>query len=49
MIKDSHARRMTFDMDIALQQLVARLGRNDPQVRQLTSIYHNLIRYWAEL
>ena len=49
MIKDSHARRMTFDMDNAIQELVGRLGVNDPQVRQLTNIYHNLIRYWAEL
>lgn len=49
MIKDAHARRMTFDMDNALQQLVVRLGRNDPEVRKLTNIYHNLIRYWAEL
>jgi PKHD-type hydroxylase len=49
MIKDTHARRLTFDMDNALQQLVVRLGRNDPEVRKLTNIYHNLIRYWAEL
>ena len=49
MIKDAHARRMTFDMDHALQALVERLGRNDPEVRKLTSIYHNLIRHWAEL
>jgi PKHD-type hydroxylase len=49
MIKDTHARRMTFDMDNAIQELVGRLGRNDPQVRQLTNIYHNLIRYWADL
>jgi len=49
MIKDPLARRMTFDMDNALQQLVVRLGRNDPEVRKLTNIYHNLIRYWAEL
>jgi PKHD-type hydroxylase len=49
MIRDTHARRMTFDMDTAIQELVARLGRNDPEVRKLTNIYHNLIRYWAEL
>lgn len=49
MIKDAHARRMTFDMDHALQELVVRLGRNDPEVRKLTNIYHNLIRHWAEL
>ena len=49
MIKDPLARRMTFDMDNAIQELVVRLGRNDPEVRKLTHIYHNLIRYWAEL
>jgi PKHD-type hydroxylase len=49
MIKDAHARRMTFDMDNAIQELVTRLGRNDPEVRKLTNIYHNLIRYWADL
>jgi PKHD-type hydroxylase len=49
MIRDSHARRLTFDMDHALQELARRLGRNDPEVRRLTNIYHNLIRYWAEL
>ena len=49
MIKDTHARRLTFDMDNALQKLVVRLGRNDAEVRKLTNIYHNLIRYWADL
>jgi PKHD-type hydroxylase len=49
MIKDAHARRLTFDMDNTLQELVSRLGRNDPEVRKLTNIYHNLVRYWAEL
>ena len=49
MIKDAQARRMTFELDNALQELVGRLGRNDPEVRKLTNIYHNLIRYWAEL
>ena len=49
MIRDAQARRLTFDMDLALQNLVTRLGRNDPEVRMMTNIYHNLIRYWAEL
>lgn len=49
MIKDPLARRYTFDMDNALQTLVGRLGRNDPEVRKLTSIYHNLVRYWADM
>ena len=49
MIKDPLARRMTFDMDNSIRELVQRLGRNDPGVRKLTNIYHNLVRYWAEL
>lgn len=49
MIRDALARRLTFDMDEALQTLVARLGRNDPEVRKMTNIYHNLIRYWADV
>jgi PKHD-type hydroxylase len=49
MIKDPLARRYTYDMDNALQTLVDRLGRNDPEVRKLTNIYHNLIRYWADV
>ncbi|MGZ3285946.1 MAG: PKHD-type hydroxylase, partial [Xanthobacteraceae bacterium] len=28
---------------------VNRLGRNDPETVKLTGIYHNLIRYWAEV
>jgi predicted 2-oxoglutarate/Fe(II)-dependent dioxygenase YbiX len=49
MIKDPLARRMTFDMDNAIRELVQRLGRNDSEVRKLTNIYHNLVRYWADL
>jgi PKHD-type hydroxylase len=49
MIRDAHARSMIFDLDHAIQGLVERLGRNDPEVVKLTGLYHNLIRYWAEL
>jgi PKHD-type hydroxylase len=49
MIKDPLARRYTFDMDNAVQTLADRLGRNDPEVRKLTSIYHNLVRHWADV
>jgi PKHD-type hydroxylase len=49
MIKDAHARQMTFELDKTIQQLVMRLGRNDEEVRSLTNIYHNLIRYWSEV
>ncbi len=49
MIRDAHARSLIFDLDTTIQELVERLGRNDPEVRRLTNIYHNLIRFWAEL
>jgi PKHD-type hydroxylase len=49
MIRDGHARSMIFDLDHAIQGLVKRLGNGDAEVVKLTGIYHNLIRYWAEL
>ena len=49
MIRDAHARSLVFDMDGAIQSLVERLGRDDPETVKLTGIYHNLIRYWADI
>jgi PKHD-type hydroxylase len=49
MIRDAHARSLIFDLDTAIQDLIGRLGRNDPETVKLTGIYHNLIRYWAEV
>jgi PKHD-type hydroxylase len=49
MIRDAHARSMIFDLDNAIQNLVERLNRNDAEVVKLTGLYHNLIRYWAEV
>jgi PKHD-type hydroxylase len=49
MIRDAHARSMIFDLDTAIQGLVGRLGRNDAEVVKLSGLYHNLIRYWAEV
>jgi PKHD-type hydroxylase len=49
MIRDAHARSLIFDLDTAIQSLVQRLGRDDPETVKLTGIYHNLIRYWAEV
>jgi PKHD-type hydroxylase len=49
MIRDGHARSLIFDIDSAIQGLISRLGRNDPELVKLTGIYHNLIRYWAEV
>jgi len=49
MIRDDHARSMIFDLDNTIQGLVERLGRNDAEIVKLTGLYHNLIRYWAEV
>jgi PKHD-type hydroxylase len=49
MIRDARVRSLMLDHDIAIQALVERFGRDDPETVKLTGIYHNLIRYWAEV
>ncbi|CCD99350.1 Fe2+-dependent dioxygenase [Bradyrhizobium sp. STM 3809] len=49
MIRDPLARSMIFDLDTTIQGLSQRLGRDDPEMVRLTGLYHNLIRYWAEV
>ena len=49
MIRDAHARSLIFDLDTTIQDLVERLGRDDKDVVKLTGLYHNLIRYWADV
>jgi PKHD-type hydroxylase len=48
MIRDDGQRTLLFDMDTAIQ----RIGRDvpdHPSTVQLTGVYHNLLRRWAEL
>jgi PKHD-type hydroxylase len=49
MVRDGHARSLIFDLHTAIQGLVQRVGRDDPELVKLTGIYHNLIRCWAEV
>jgi predicted 2-oxoglutarate/Fe(II)-dependent dioxygenase YbiX len=49
MIHDSRARELIFDLDQVIQGLGERLGNGEPEIVRLTGVYHNLIRYWAEL
>ncbi len=49
MVRDAHARSLIFDLDTAIQALVERLGRDDPETVKWTGIDHNLIRHWAEV
>jgi PKHD-type hydroxylase len=47
MVRDDAQRTLLFDLDLAIQ----RLGRDVPEhasVVQLTGVYHNLLRQWAE-
>ena len=47
MVRDDGERTLLFDLDTAIQ----RLGRNVPNhpgIVQLTSVYHNLLRRWAD-
>jgi PKHD-type hydroxylase len=48
MIRDESKRSLLFDMDMA----IIKLGRDHPEhpsAVELTAVYHNLLRQWAEL
>ncbi|HMO74855.1 MAG TPA: Fe2+-dependent dioxygenase [Sphingopyxis sp.] len=48
MIRDAEARRILFDLDRSVQRLTGELGGQDRSVIELTGIYHNLLRRWAD-
>jgi PKHD-type hydroxylase len=48
MIRDDGERTLLFDLDMAIQRL-SRDQIDHPSVVQLTSIYHNLLRRWADI
>jgi PKHD-type hydroxylase len=48
LIRDDTRRSLLFDMDVGIQRLGADVP-NHPGVVQLTGVYHNLLRQWAEL
>ena len=48
MVRDDAARRALFELDGAIQSLGARVGQGDPAIVQLTGVYHNLLRRWAD-
>lgn len=47
MIRDDGERTLLLDLDTAIQQL-NRIVPDNPAMVQLTSVYHNLLRRWAE-
>ncbi len=48
MIRDGTQRSLLYDMDTAIQRLGAE-NATHPSVIQLTGVYHNLLRQWAEM
>ena len=47
MVRDDGARTLLFDLDRSIQTVAADRGHDDPAVIQLTGVYHNLLRRWA--
>jgi PKHD-type hydroxylase len=48
MVRDDATRTLLFDLDTSIQRLSADVP-DHPSVVQLTSLYHNLLRRWAEM
>jgi len=48
MLRDDAERTLLFDLDSAIQRLTLDIP-NHPAAVQLTAVYHNLLRRWAEL
>lgn len=48
MVRDDGARRILFDLDQSVQRLTGQLGGTDRSVIELTGVYHNLLRRWAD-
>lgn len=49
MIRDDAERHMLFNLDQTIQTLRMQLGDQHSEVIKLTSMYHNLLRKWAEV
>ena len=48
MVRDDGQRTLLFDLDTAIQRLAAESPEH-PSVIQLTGVYHNLLRRWANV
>lgn len=49
LIRDDADREALFRMDVAIQRVNADKGPKDQAVLELTAVYHNLLRRWAEV
>lgn len=48
LVRDDGRRAILYDLDTAIQKL-SQKNPDDPVAVQLTGVYHNLLRQWAEL
>jgi PKHD-type hydroxylase len=48
MVRDDGERTLLFDLDMGIQRLNGE-GAAHPSAVQLTGVYHNLLRRWAEV
>ena len=48
MVRDGEARRTLFELDTAIQTIAQDRGQDDRAIIQLTGVYHNLLRRWAD-
>lgn len=48
MVRENEAREHLFRLDSTIQKLTAERGGGDEAVVELTSLYHNLLRRWAD-
>lgn len=49
LVRDDADRETLFRLDVAIQRVNAEKGPNDQAVLELTAVYHNLLRRWAEV
>jgi len=48
MVRDTEARRTLFELDMSIQTLAQDVGQENRSIIQLTGVYHNLLRRWAD-
>ncbi|GGC30577.1 PKHD-type hydroxylase PiuC [Siccirubricoccus deserti] len=48
MVRDDGQRALLFDLDMAINRLRGDIPETHPSPVQLTSVYHNLLRRWAD-
>lgn len=49
LVRDEHRRSMMFDLDIAIQRLSLEVDPAHQGLIELTGVYQNLVRHWAEV